>query len=65
MRLAEGHSVTAMALDVGYQNPSAFIEMFKRALGVTPEQYFAANRSAEASGDEHQTRLPPPSRKGE
>lgn len=34
--LASGESVTATALAVGYDSPSAFIAMFKRALGRTP-----------------------------
>ena len=40
MRLAEGEPVTTVAMDVGYESPSAFIAMFKRALGTTPSQYF-------------------------
>ncbi len=39
--LAGGHGVTAVALDLGYQSPSAFIAMFRRALGVSPGRYFA------------------------
>jgi AraC-like DNA-binding protein len=39
--LAEGHSVTRVALDVGYQNASAFISAFRRELGRTPGRYFA------------------------
>lgn len=39
--LAEGRPVTAVALDVGYESPSAFIAMFKAALGCTPGRYFA------------------------
>lgn len=39
--LAEGHAVTRVALDVGYQNPSAFISAFRRELGRTPGRYFA------------------------
>jgi AraC-like DNA-binding protein len=40
--LAAGRPVTAVALDVGYDSPSAFIAMFKRTLGTTPHQYFAS-----------------------
>lgn len=46
IRLAEGQPVTAVALDVGYESPSAFIAMFKRALGTTPSQYFDAPTSS-------------------
>ena len=37
--LAEGESVTNVALDTGYRSTSAFISMFKKALGATPFRY--------------------------
>ncbi|WP_347557614.1 helix-turn-helix transcriptional regulator [Robbsia sp. KACC 23696] len=37
--LADGVSVTAVALELGYDNVSAFIDMFKRATGTTPGRY--------------------------
>ena len=40
-RLAAGQSVTAVAFDLGYDSPSAFIAAFKRAFGVTPARYFS------------------------
>jgi AraC-like DNA-binding protein len=40
--LAEGTSVTTVALEVGFATPSAFIAMFKRAMGTTPARYFRA-----------------------
>ena len=39
-RLAQGEAVTRVAFAVGYDSPSAFIEMFKRQLGTTPGRYF-------------------------
>lgn len=42
VRLAEGEPVTSVALEVGYENPSAFIAMFRRTLGVTPGRYFGS-----------------------
>jgi AraC-like DNA-binding protein len=36
--LREGHSVTRIAYDVGYDSPSSFTAMFHRALGVPPSQ---------------------------
>lgn len=39
-RLAAGGKVTSVALDLGYESPSAFISMFRRHLGVTPSRYF-------------------------
>ncbi len=41
--LAEGYSVTATALELGYSNISAFIALFKRSFGVTPTQYLRGN----------------------
>lgn len=38
--LAAGQPVTATALDLGYDSTSAFIAMFRRAMGVPPGQYF-------------------------
>jgi len=40
-KLAAGEPVTAVALDMGYESQSAFIAMFRRALGQTPGRYFA------------------------
>lgn len=37
--LAAGRAVSAVALDLGYQNVSAFISLFKRTFAVTPGQY--------------------------
>ena len=39
-RLAGEEPVTTVALDLGYESPSAFIAMFRKALGSTPGQYF-------------------------
>ena len=38
--LAEGAKVTHAALESGYSTPSAFISMFKKALGTPPAAYF-------------------------
>jgi AraC-like DNA-binding protein len=43
-RLAAGTPVTAIALDLGYDNLSAFIAMFRRTFGVTPTQHAEAVR---------------------
>jgi len=40
-RLAQGRPVTDVALDVGYDSPSAFISTFRQSLGTTPRRYFA------------------------
>jgi len=47
-RLAGGEKVTTVALDLGYDSPSAFIAMFRRQLGVTPSRYFAAKEMTSA-----------------
>lgn len=39
--LAMGDSVTTVATELGYASTSAFISMFKKALGGTPRRYFA------------------------
>ena len=39
--LAMDEAVTTVAVELGYDSPSAFISMFKKALGKTPGQYFA------------------------
>jgi AraC-like DNA-binding protein/quercetin dioxygenase-like cupin family protein len=38
--LAEGSKVTYAAVEAGYSTPSAFISMFRKALGMTPREYF-------------------------
>jgi AraC-like DNA-binding protein/quercetin dioxygenase-like cupin family protein len=38
--LASGHSVQHVSGSLGYASVTAFITMFKKALGVTPSQYF-------------------------
>lgn len=45
--LAQRKSVTEVAVAVGYDSLSAFIEMFRTTLGTTPQSYF---RSAQESG---------------
>ena len=40
-RLAAGDSITTIALDFGYANPSAFTQMFRSQTGVAPSAYAA------------------------
>jgi AraC-like DNA-binding protein len=42
-RLAEGVSVTTVAIDLGYESPGAFSTMFRRALGVAPRAFNASS----------------------
>lgn len=39
-RLAAGVSILTLALEHGYDSPSAFAAMFRRTLGVAPSEYF-------------------------
>lgn len=38
--LAQGAAISTVAMDLGYESPSAFSVMFRRALGVAPSEYF-------------------------
>lgn len=38
-RLGQGRAVKAIALDLGYEDESAFIAAFKRFTGCTPAEY--------------------------
>lgn len=42
-RLKAGVSITEVAFDAGYNNPSAFATMFKRCIGVSPSAYQAGD----------------------
>jgi AraC-like DNA-binding protein len=43
--LAAGEKITSAALEAGYSTPSAFIAMFRKALGTTPRKYFESVQS--------------------
>jgi AraC-like DNA-binding protein len=45
-RLDQGQQVTTIAFDLGYQSLSAFIEMFRKALGASPSQYARQHEGA-------------------
>ncbi|MBB5045765.1 AraC-like DNA-binding protein [Rhodopseudomonas rhenobacensis] len=40
--LASGATVQRVSSDLGYESATAFIVMFKKALGTTPARYFAS-----------------------
>jgi transcriptional regulator GlxA family with amidase domain len=40
--LVEGHSVKETAAEVGYRQPSAFVESFRRTFGMTPRTWASA-----------------------
>lgn len=41
--LAAGEKITSAALEAGYSTPSAFISMFRKALGTTPRKYLESS----------------------
>jgi len=43
-QLAEGRSVTQVALELGYESSAAFSTMFRRVLGQAPSSYLAEGR---------------------
>jgi AraC-like DNA-binding protein len=45
-RLDQGASVQNVALDLGYEGASAFVTMFRKALGKPPARYLAERRTA-------------------
>lgn len=45
--LVEGCSVKTVAAEVGYRQPSAFVELFRRTLGMTPKAWASALRGRE------------------
>ena len=42
-RLAEGIPVTTVAMDLGYESPSAFSTMFRRSLGIAPRAFISGS----------------------
>ncbi len=39
--LSQGASVQSVAIDLGYESPSSFVVMFRKALGASPARYMA------------------------
>jgi AraC-like DNA-binding protein len=52
--LAAGESISRVALETGYSTPSAFISMFRRALGESPRRYFGGSLRMRAHSDDGQ-----------
>lgn len=48
-QLAADQPVSVVARDLGYRSESAFIAMFRRALGTTPARYFGTNQPSWSS----------------
>lgn len=57
-RLSEGESVQSVALALGYESSSAFVTMFRKAMGKPPGRYLAEHEAALAA-PENAWRAPP------
>jgi AraC-like DNA-binding protein len=49
-RLTKGVSVQTVALDLGYENASGFVTMFRKAVGKPPARYLSDRRSGAELG---------------
>jgi AraC-like DNA-binding protein/quercetin dioxygenase-like cupin family protein len=54
--LAQGAAVQVVALDLGYESASAFITMFRKALGKSPARYLADRRCLRSSAGDATSR---------
>ena len=45
-RMASGNSVKTVSLELGYENTSSFVNMFRKTLGKPPVRYLAEHRLA-------------------
>jgi AraC-like DNA-binding protein len=54
--LVEGCPVKEVAFEVGYRQPSAFVEMFRQTLGATPKAWVSALAAAEKRRGLHRGR---------
>jgi len=48
-RLSQGESVTRLAFELGYNSPSAFINMFRKVMGVAPGKYVKSELYTQSS----------------
>jgi AraC-like DNA-binding protein len=48
--LGQGHSISQVAFEMGYQSTSAFIAMFHRTIGATPGRYMASRKPGRSVG---------------
>ncbi|MET6757325.1 helix-turn-helix transcriptional regulator [Pseudoalteromonas sp. NCIMB_1079] len=52
-RLSKGESVQTVALDLGYENASGFVTMFRKALGKPPARYLTERKNKIALDEQH------------
>jgi len=51
-RMTKGHSVQTVALELGYENASGFVTMFRKSVGKPPAQYLSSRMNTTASNDQ-------------
>jgi AraC-like DNA-binding protein/quercetin dioxygenase-like cupin family protein len=56
-RLSKGESVQTVALNLGYENASGFVTMFRKAVGKPPARYISDRKSA-SRGTNEESRMP-------
>ncbi len=54
-RLTKGDSVQEVAFDLGYENASGFVTMFRKTVGKPPGRYLYDRRNTESTDDESAT----------
>ena len=55
--LVEGRQVKEVAFATGYRQPSAFVQMFHRTMGVTPKAWMNASRATSLGADVESVRV--------
>ena len=58
-RLSRGDSVQTVALELGYENASGFVTMFRKALGKPPARYLSDRIAGNISAGGESTNAPP------
>lgn len=57
-RLSKGESVQTVALELGYENASGFVTMFRKAVGKPPARYLSDRTARSAASGEHSATAP-------
>ena len=55
--LVEGRQVKEVAFATGYRQTSAFVQMFRRTMGVTPKAWMSASRASSLGADVESVRI--------
>lgn len=51
LRLAQGATVQAVALELGYESAGSFVTMFRKVIGTSPARFMAERLARDARGD--------------